>query len=308
MRLDNSAFSAYMKCPKLYWEKYEARDFLSDSLLSDVAVGPYVRGGNSLSELVQITGALSGGETRPDGGIVGPGLQLRADRSSLQFGTRFHQLSELSHRSLLGLEDKVYPELADGQLESECQATWARYEAHYIGDPLRILETEKTSVIKIPETPHELIVKIDDVVGFGDGSIGPKDIKTEGTPGHNFRENWAGRTQASLYLWALTQLHPGEKVSRLVVDVVTRGTPKRSPTFYRVDDISRTPGEQADAIRNVARVCDEIERHRREGWWPSNMNICKDSWRKCDFYELHVLGRTEANLRLYEPAEQYLDV
>ena len=295
MRLDNSAFSAYMRCPKLYYERYEAADFLGvhRGLLSNVAR----------------TGGVPTDAEPPDGPLVRtPGLQLRADRAGLQFGTRFHQLSELEHRRLLGLPAKSYQELTDGQLESECQATWARYEAHWIGDPLKILATETTHIIEIPETPHELVVKIDDVVGFPDGSIGPKDLKTESVPGHNYRENWAGRTQASLYLWALTQLYPGEKVSRLVVDVVTRGSPKKSPTFYRLDDISRPPDALADAIRNVARVCEEIERHRREGWWPSNMNACKEHWRKCDMYDLHVLGRTEGNLALYEPAEQYLDI
>lgn len=290
MKLDNSAFSAYMKCPRLYFERYEAQDFISNA---------------------------PGSSSRPDGPavpeatalpILRPGLQLRADRAGLQFGTRFHQLSECAHRQLLGLPAREYPELADGQLEDEVHATWARYEAHWVGDPLKILATEATSVIPIPETKHELVVKIDDVVQFPDGTIGPKDLKTEGTPGHNFRENWAGRTQASLYLWALQKLYPGEKVSRLVVDVITRGSPKRSPAFYRLDDISRPQAALDDAIRNVARVGDEIERHRREGWWPSNMNVCKDSWRKCDMYELHVLGRTEANLRLYEPAEAYLDI
>jgi hypothetical protein len=36
------------------------------------------------------------------------------------------------------------------------------------------------------------------------------------------------------------------------------------------------------------------------------MNICKDGWKRCDYYDLHVIGRTEANLRKFQPAEDYL--
>src|SRR5207245_744589 len=120
------------------------------------------------------------------------------------------------------------------------------------------------------------------------------------------REAWASRSQASFYLWALARLLPTERVSRLVVDIVTRGNSKRPPHFWRMDDITRTPEQLEESLRNFVRVCDEIERHRREGWWPRDDNRCKDGWRRCDYYPVHVIGRSDATLRLYRPAQDYL--
>lgn len=38
------------------------------------------------------------------------------------------------------------------------------------------------------------------------------------------------------------------------------------------------------------------------------MNRCIDGWKKCEYYALHVLGRTEATLARYKPADKYLDI
>jgi hypothetical protein len=158
-------------------------------------------------------------------------------------------------------------------------------------------------------TQHELVVKLDAVVRYPDGTIGPFDTKTESRQGYNTREDWSGRTQAKIYLYALGALYPEQRVSRLTVDVVSRQSPKaRRPTiFYRIDDISSTPDALAEAIRNVNYVADRIEEHRKQNWWPANMNACKRGWERCDFFDLHVIGRTPESLRKYKAAEQYLD-
>lgn len=294
MIIDNSAFTTYMFCPKKYMERYEY-------------VLPALSGGSSdgaQSNELESPSSLAG---TPVENPVGLELIARS-REGLDFGTRFHQLYENHSRELLGQPEKQFPEWPDRSLEDEVQSTWAAYLAHYPVEPLSVLSAERTETVPIPGTTHSLIVKLDRAVRFADGTIGPMDLKTESTPGYNTRESWAGRTQASLYLWALQQLMPSERVSRLVVDVVTRGNTKRSPTFSRLDDIGRPPEALADAIRNVTDVCDSIERHRREGWWPSNMNVCKDGWKVCDYYGIHVYGKTDANLRLYRPATPYLDV
>jgi PD-(D/E)XK nuclease superfamily len=312
MRIDNTAFSLYMRCPKLYLERYEAKDFLGLPELRHADVPRAPEAG--------ATAALRPGDhDSSDGGhsagqlpsILQPGIERIPDptgSTGRAFGKRFHELLENRHRAQLGLEPKVYPKLSDLRLESEAQSVFAQYEQHWLGDELQTLGAEAQYTLPLPGSAHELTVRIDRIVRFPDGTVGPQDSKTESTPGNNSRENWSGRTQASLYLWALEQLQPQERVSRLVVDVITRGNSKRAPIFYRSDDITRSPADCADAIRNVIRVADEIEHWRAINWWPSNMNICKDGWRKCDYYELHVLGRTDANLRLYQPSEQYLDV
>jgi hypothetical protein len=230
------------------------------------------------------------------------------------------------------------PEWPNEAIESECQATLAAYEAHYVRD-FEYLESERTSSVPIARNCpncggeaqeklslasdqrvcrecgqifviHELVVKLDAVVRYGDGTIGPFDTKTEARPGYNTREDWAGKTQAKIYLYALGALYPHERVSRLTVDVVSRASPKarRGPLFTRLDDISSTPADIQEAIRNVSAVADDIQHALRVGFWRSNMNLCKRGWEKCSYYDLHVLGRTEENLRKYKPAEAYLDI
>lgn len=298
MNLDNSAFTLYMRCPKMYFERYEA-----DGTELVKLQGLYVTKGSERT-----------GETVKEAGAVRPavhGIELAArSRDGLDFGTRFHALADNARRIGLGhpVRDLHLSNATKRGLDDECDATFAAYEQHWLGSELTYIESEKTHVIPLPKTEHNVVVKIDAVCRFPDWTIGPLDTKTESKPGYNFREDWAGKTQASIYLWALTQLYPGEKVSRLVVDVVTRGNSRRAPSFARIDDISRTPAELEDAIRNFAWVCADIEASRQSGWWRSNMNICKDGWKRCDYYDLHVYGRTESTLKLYKPAEAYLDV
>lgn len=228
------------------------------------------------------------------------------------------------------------PECANPAIEAEAQATLAAYDAHYVRD-LEYLESERTHVLQLPRlcphcagqgqpalpqdqrvcgecnrqfTQHELVVKLDAVVRHADGTIGPFDTKTESRSGYNDRASWAGRTQGRLYLWALKALYPDQRVSRLIVDVVQRASPKmrRGPVFIRLDDISSTPEALEEAIRNLNYVADRIEEHRRTNWWPANMNNCKKGWERCDFYSLHIDGRTPENLRKFRAAEQYLEV
>jgi len=286
----------------------------------------------------------------PTSGLNNRGIELDEPSEGRDFGTRMHQLLHERRCRQLGISihtgkrplgrlgTETYPEWPDEGIESEAQATLAAYEAHWIKD-YEYLESERTSIVDLPErcptcwsdglrradlpddqqwcalcqrafTVHQLVVKIDAVVRHDDGTIGPMDTKTESKPGYNSREDWSGRTQAKIYLSALERLYPNERVSRLVVDVVTRRSPKanRQPLFTRLDDIASTPQQLDEALRNVVHVADCIEQNRRVGWWPSNMNVCKKGWEKCDFYPLHVIGRTSENLKKYRPAEKYLEI
>lgn len=280
--------------------------------------------------------------------VLQPGIQLRESSASRDFGSRMHQL--LHERRLVGLglrpagptsnaasgqsgagrsgnagaaaevaqADVGFfqpaPEWPDEDIESECQATLAAYEAHYVRD-YEYLESERTHCIPLPReysstgTEHELCVKLDAVVRHPDGTIGPFDTKTESKPGYNTYEDWAGRTQGKIYLWALKALYPDEEVSRLVIDVVTRRSAKqqRGPVFNRLDDISCAPQALEEGIRNVVWVADDIVRSVHTEFWRSNMNVCKRGWEKCEYFPLHVYGRTPANMKLFKPAEQYLD-
>lgn len=348
MRLDNSAFSLYMSCPQKYYERYEAPQ--DDVQRPQDGPGLVQISGTAQTDPVSqlpVAVRVASGDQNGSGGQPNRGIELDESREGLNFGTRMHQLLHERRLRRLGQPVVASAEWPDEAIESEAQATLAAYEAHYVRD-YAYLESERTHIIPL-ERPcprcdsdkyrdheahnaifdsqltedqrectncgciysiHGLIVKLDAVVRHDDATIGPMDTKTESRSGYNTRKDWAGRTQAKAYLYALERLYPHERVSRLVVDVVSRQSPKaRRPVgFYRIDDIDGTPDAIQEAIRNMNYVADRIEEHRKTGWWPSNMNACKRGWDECDFYLLHVEGRTQANLKKYRPAEIYLEV
>jgi len=327
----------------MYFERYEAADFVHQTATtqetgSSKLEAPGPAGGNDSGGATGISGLPILGQPQS----TGPGLELDQPAEGRDFGSRMHQLLDERRRGLMGQAVSPLAEWPDEAIESEAQATLAAYEAHYVRD-YEYLESERTHVLPLPvicpacgsgksepvhcadglETgrhrclncreeysQHELVVKLDAVVRHADRTIGPMDTKTESRPGYNTREDWAGKTQAKIYLWALEKLYPTERVSRLVVDVVSRGSPKaqRGPVFTRLDDINSTPQALQEAIRNVIWVAHDIEQSRKRNWWRSNMNLCKKGWERCDFYPLHVIGRTVKNLRKYRVAEQYLDL
>lgn len=350
MLIDNTMYSMYSKCGKMYFERYEVdnRDVQGQE---DRTIVSAIQGTDGQS--LPVKGDLLALEL-PGHESDSRGIELDQSSEGRDFGSRFHQLlherrcRQLGYPLSLpalsgsaansnGCAKELSPEWPVEDIEAECQSALAAYEAHYVRD-YEYLESERTSVLDLPDRcpicwatgvrsldlpdqswcntcnraygRHQLVVKLDAVVRHADGTIGPFDTKTENRPGYNTREDWAGKTQAKIYLWALGLLYPYEKVSRLIVDVVTRGSSKtrRQPTFYRHDDISSSPDSIDEAIRNVVRVADEIEQSRRLGWWKSNMNICKRGWERCDYYQLHVLGKTVENLRKYRKAQQYLEL
>ncbi len=135
------------------------------------------------------------------------------------------------------------------------------------------------------------------------------DHKTQrSTSRSNDPESWAARTQATLYLWGAAQ-HYGEAPEGLIVNVITRGSEKGrvDQSFHRIDTIRRTPEQIALALKNLAYVAGEMEHAAHEGFYPSDQNRCKEGWKRCDYYGLHVIGRTDGLLKQYKPTTPYLE-
>src|SRR6267378_5001421 len=117
MRLDNSAFTKYRFCPLAYFERYEA-----DAM-------PLVQLGNDTRGILAATpnDALALDEQAP-----GPkGIVPTAPAPDRDFGSRFHQLVANARRGHAGLPLVVYPDWPDEDIELECRAIWAQYQAHY---------------------------------------------------------------------------------------------------------------------------------------------------------------------------------
>jgi PD-(D/E)XK nuclease superfamily protein len=236
-------------------------------------------------------------------------LELTArDTEGLDFGTRWHAL-QAARNSDDGSETIPYSgePLPDARLEAEVQATFQAYLQHYRSRVRDFLDVERTLVVPLNDR-HELAFKID-LLTREEGGLAITDYKTEKRGGQfNTPESWAARSQVALYQWA-AERHYGEPVVALYLDVTTRSSPKGQelPLFTR-QRLVRTSAQREAAVRNIIWVADQIESMRVSGFWPSNTEKCRDGWRRCDYYQLHVIGRTDGNLQLYQPAKPYLDL
>lgn len=234
-------------------------------------------------------------------------LELRErNTEGLDFGTRFHELQAERYKPVM-VSWISAPPLPDARLEAECQAVYAAYLQYYPADSWEVVDVERTLEVPL-NSRHTLAFKMDLVVREA-GGLAILDYKTEKRGGqNNSPEAWAARSQVSLYQWAASR-HYNEEVQAIYLDVVQRGSPKgqEGPTFRR-DRLVRTREQQASAVRNIIWVADQIESMQASGYWPQNTESCKDGWKKCDYFQLCHLGRTDGNLRLYQPAKAYLDL
>jgi len=95
--------------------------------------------------------------------------------------------------------------------------------------------------------------------------------------------------------------------------VLTRQSPKgqEAPTFPPRQTIQRSEAQIEQAVRDMIVVADTIEEYRQKFGdepWPSSTEECCQGYFECDFYPLHVIGRSEELLKLYQPTTPYLDM
>lgn len=238
-------------------------------------------------------------------------LELPDDSGSRAFGSRMHALLA-EYRNTLRPNPQpmaVGLPLGDYALESEAQATFAGYLAHWPVEPFDIVDVERNFAVSLGK--HVLEGKIDAMIRrHGDGKLGILETKTEKRGGlSNLPEAWASRSQIGLYQWAAEIVYQ-EPVEFLLLDVITRQSEKGrvGADFRRDPGLQRTQAQREEAVRNIEWVADQIESHQRTGFWPADRNACKRGWQKCDFYQPHLVGWSDQLVQLYRPAERYLGI
>ena len=181
------------------------------------------------------------------------------------------------------------------------------YLQHYGDERRELMDVERTATVEL-NSKHTLAFKMD-LVFRGPNGLEFLDYKTEKRGGqNNSSESWAARSQVSLYQWAASKFY-NEPVQAIWLDVVTRGSPKgqEGPSFRR-ERLIRTQAQQAKAVETICWVADQIEVMQSTGFWPQNTENCRDGWKRCDYFALCHLGRTDGNLKLYTAAVAYLDL
>lgn len=228
----------------------------------------------------------------------------------LAFGTRIHKLLEEYYLLLKG--DSVLPsEPAEDTTELEAQEMFAGYRAYYPVESFVVVDVERT--FKVEVAPGLFYTgKIDLAFRDENGRFGIMDHKSEKRGGKgNLPQAWAARDQVSLYHKAAEMVY-NEPVHSIVVNVLTRCSPKgQEPACFRRDTLQRTKEQVDQAVRDFVYVSEQVhccqDRFGMETW-PQNRESCHNGMWPCEFYSLHVYGRSEETLSQYQPTTPYLDV
>lgn len=285
MRIDNSAAEKFWECPVAWFERYHI------------------------------------------------GHELDRTSEGLIFGRRFHNL--MAQHNLIDKRAVPDDPLADPRLEAEVQATYAAYLQHYPCDDWEVVDAERTIEVPLKQEPcgctvgdeeasptctvckgtgihtiHTFVFKMDLLKREKEG-LAVHDYKTEKSGSKaNTPDAWVAKSQVSLYQWAAAKFY-GEPIRAIYIDQITRGSPKgqSGPLFHR-QRLVRTAAQMAKAVAGITWVADQIDRMIQTGFFPQNTKSCTNpitGW-KCDYHQLCHIGRTDANLKLYRIADNYLDI
>lgn len=270
-------------------------------------------------------------------------LEPRKTSDALEFGTRMHHLLE---RRLLG--EAADP--CDAPFEPEAQVMLAAYAQQYPTEPFDMVRAEQYFEVPLPRevcgkchywaalellpqndgqyayycrgcdstfTQHIFNGKIDGVVrDHVTGMLNILEHKTEKRGGkRNSADAWAARPQVGLYLWAAEQLY-GETVDQIVLDVLTRQSPKgQEPATFSRQHLQRSREQITQALRDITWVADQIEAMTQQFGtdpymsWPADKEQCVQNNWKCDYHSLHIIGRSEEVLEAkYQQAQPYLSM
>ena len=129
----------------------------------------------------------------------------------------------------------------------------------------------------------------------------------------NSPQAWASRDQGSLYLYSGAFVFGGQ-FDGVILNVCTRGSEKGlKPASFRRDRLERTPEQILLAVRDIVQTADDIEaclaRYGPEEPWLQHRDNCtnKQTGWNCDYYDLHVFGRTKELIQLdFQQAKPYL--
>lgn len=109
--------------------------------------------------------------------------------------------------------------------------------------------------------------------------------KTTSQLGDYYFDQFKPNNQVSGYVWAASKL-TGRKVGGALINAI--GVYKSSATKFQRQITSRSDDSIAEWMRNVRAVCEEIQGHRRTGYWPQRTVACT-LYGKCEFHQVHVL-------------------
>ena len=251
-------------------------------------------------------------------------LEPAWEREYLEFGRRIHELQAEHYAASSGGAATVAPTppSASEKVEAEAQAMMATYKQFYPVEPFLVLDVEKTHVVQVVadvceqcgclegepyktddklwycrhcgglsnRLRHQYAFKADLLAQDAKTGLGHViDHKSEKRGSYsNTDRAWAGRYQVSLYQWASRQIRPGLEMGPIIINVLTRQSPKgkEGPLFNRLRPF-RTPEQEREALAWLVRTADLITQCDKTGHWPANRANCFEGKYACDYFEIH---------------------
>jgi len=261
--------------------------------------------------------------------------------SSLEFGSRVHELFECFYKKQIGVIPPEYPASPIEKLEEEAQWVMSCYEAKYPQETFKILDVEHTFRVALPDYCPECYSDNIAIVGDGwcrcltcekefpqgrhvytgkidlmyqeDGELFIMDHKTQQRNAKsNLPQKWAARDQATLYLWAAERIY-GQPINRFVVNIIRRPSPagRERPDFPDRQRVERTDLQVETCVRDLVVTADNIERYIKtfgDKPWPAHRENCY-TWGQCEMYVPHLYGWSDELLKYkYQPKKEYLNL
>ena len=232
-------------------------------------------------------------------------LVKSGDVPKRDFGARFHKLLENFYAK--SVQDTLDIPLTDIRLEAECQGMLEAYRAHYREEPFEVIDVEKWFELPLPNSTHTLTGKIDMVVR--DKATRELRVFETKTQDRNSTSNTPDKVavtdQIALYLWAAERVY-GESFGSVLYNVCVRQSEKGQvgPSFWR-DNLERDAAQREKAIADITWVASNIEIAQADFGedtmaWPFNRSQCVFGRTRCDFYLVHLLGKSAETLRGFE--------
>lgn len=135
-----------------------------------------------------------------------------------------------------------------------------------------------------PLEPIEYGGIFDTLVDFS-GQVYILEHKTTSVLGPYYFNQFKPNNQVSGYVWASEKL-TGRRVGGAIINAI--GLYKSSPTKFERSITTRNEGDIAEWLNDVKTTCEEIQQHRRTGYWPKRTNACT-LYGLCEFHSVHVL-------------------
>lgn len=135
-----------------------------------------------------------------------------------------------------------------------------------------------------PLEPIEYGGIFDTLVEFG-GKIFILEHKSTSMLGSTYFHQFKPNNQVTGYVWGAQKLS-GRAVGGAIVNAI--GVYKASATKFERNITTRSAADIEEWMRNVKSTCEEIQFHRRTGYWPMRTSACT-LYGICEFHSVHTL-------------------